>query len=227
MSRRHSRESRHTRHTRYGPQGAVRGVRRGAAVLLPAATLLLTGCGIQPTSVPVDAGAAPSRIACVLPGGAQPAPGPQETVVRVYLVCGSRVSPVQRAVPLPEGRVAVAGALLDALSAQPGAVERAAGFTSRVPEGLEVSGGTPADPPGTLRLSRPLDRLPPFALAQIVCTFAETDAAAPGDAVILGGPADAAVASPPRRVPCSSALRNRAEAAPDAGEPAGGRAASL
>lgn len=186
--------------------------------------LLLAGCGIQPTSVPVDAGAAPSRIACVLPGGAQPAPDPQDTVVRVYLVCGSRVSPVQRSVPLAEGRVAVAGALLETLAAEPSDTERAAGFASRVPDGLEVSGGTPADPPGTLRLSTPLDELPPFALAQIVCTLAETDAAvesdtAHGDAVVLAGPADASPPVPPRRLTCTSALRNNPDAAQTEGEP--------
>lgn len=191
-------------------------------VLLPVSVLLpvlLAGCGIRPTSVPVDAGEAPSRIACVLPGGAQPAPDPKETVIRAYLVCGSRVSPVQRTVQLPEGRARVAAALLDTLSAKPSATERAAGFGSRVPGSLEVAGGTEQDPPGTLRLSTPLDDLPSFALAQIVCTFAETDAAVTGDEVILAGPADTATMAPPRRLPCSSALRNHAHAARTAGVP--------
>jgi hypothetical protein len=206
----------------YGPRRAAAGL-RSAAALLPAGALLLSGCGIQPTSVPVDAGEAPSRVACVLPGGSHTAPGPEDTVVRVYLVCGSRVSPVQRAVPLPEKPVAIAAVLLDALAAEPNATERGAGFASRVPGGLEVTGGTPADPPGTLRLSVPLDDLPAFALAQIVCTWAGTDAAgrdgtAEDDAVTLAGPADTAT-MPPRRVPCSTALRNRADAAQTAGEP--------
>lgn len=181
--------------------------------------VLLSGCGIQPTSVPVDAGAAPSRVACVLPGGGQRAPEPQDTVVRVYLVCGSRVSPVQRSVRLPEDRAAVAAALLDTLAAEPGPAEQAAGFASRVPRGLEVTAGTPADPPGTLRLSRPLAGLPSFALAQVVCTFAETDAATRSGAVILAGPADATPRVPPRRVPCTTALRNHADAAATAGSP--------
>lgn len=212
--------------SRYSTRGrpARPGARRRAWALLPASLLLLCGCGIQPTTVPVDAGAAPSRIACVLPGGAQPAPAPQDTVVRVYLVCGSRVSPVQRSVPLPEERVAVAGALLDTLSAEPSDTERGAGFASRVPAGLKVSGATPADPPGTLRLSLPLDQLPAFALAQIVCTLAETDVAvadgtAHGDAVVLAGPADATAPVPPRRLTCTSALRNNPDAAQTAGEP--------
>ncbi|MFR9676175.1 hypothetical protein [Streptomyces sp. TR06-5] len=194
-----------------------RGPRRRAAALLSAGALALCGCGIQPTSVPVDAGAAPSRIACVLPGGAQPAPDPQDTVVRVYLVCGSRVSPVQRSVPLPGGRTAVAAALVEALTARPDATERAAGFHTNVPRTLRITGGTSADPPGTLRLSTPPAELPVFALAQIVCTLAESEAAV-GDEVIVGGPAGS---GPPRRVPCTSALRNHGNAAPTAGERVG------
>lgn len=198
---------------------------RAARSLVAACVLALAGCGIRPTSVPVDAGAAPSRIACVLPGAAQPAPDPQDTVVRVHLVCGSRVSAVQRSVPLPEGRVAVAGALLDTLAAKPSETERAAGFATRVPDDLEVSAGGPADPPGTLRLSMPPAELPEFALAQVVCTLAESEAAVKagsargrGDAVVLAGP-DTAAPLPPRRLTCTSALRNRAEAARTAGVP--------
>lgn len=171
--------------------------------------LLATGCGIRPTSVPVDAGAAPSRVACVLPGGAPTPTGQQFTVVRAYLVCGSRVSPVQRSVRLPEEQVDVAAALLNTLAAEPGPQERAAGFSSRVPDDLEVSGASPADPPGALRLSMPLDALPPAALAQIVCTFAETEAAAESGAVVLAGPADSPSTEPPQRMECTPELRDR------------------
>lgn len=189
----------------------------GALAALP---LLLAGCGIQPTSVPVDAGAAPSRVACVLPDDGPTTAAPRHTVVRVYLVCGSRVSPVQRSVRLPEGEAEVAAALLETLSADPGAEERAAGFASQVPAELKVAPGTPADPPGTLRLSVTPSGLPPFALAQIVCTFAETEAAAPEEGtVILAGPADSPLPEPPRRIACTGELRNTPDAADTAGTP--------
>ncbi|WP_051653090.1 hypothetical protein [Kitasatospora cheerisanensis] len=38
--------------------------RLGAVLLLAGSTVLLTGCGIRPTAVPVDAGAPASRTAC-------------------------------------------------------------------------------------------------------------------------------------------------------------------
>lgn len=198
-------------------------IRTGSLPLLPAGLralplLLVAGCGIQPTSVPVDAGAAPSRVACVLSDDEPTTAAPRFTVVRVYLVCGSRVSPVQRSVRLPEGRADVAAALLATLSDEPGAQERAAGFASQVPAELEVDPGTPADPPGTLRLSVPPSNLPPFALAQIVCTFAETEAAAPAEGtVIVAGPADVPLPDPPRRVACTTELRNSPDAADTAG----------
>jgi hypothetical protein len=199
--------------------GRPRRVAAFAAALGALALLLTAGCGIRPTSVPVDAGAAPSRIACVLPGGGPNAAEPEFTVVRVYLVCGSRVSPVQRSVRLPEGQADVAAALLDTLAAEPGPQERAAGFDTQVPEDLEVRAGAPADPPGTLRLSTPPADLPSFALAQIVCTFAETAARTERGAVLLGGPADAELPERPRRLECTTDLRNRADAARTAGSP--------
>ncbi|EST23559.1 hypothetical protein N566_25585 [Streptomycetaceae bacterium MP113-05] len=203
------------------PLSPARRRRSRAALLsgLPALPLLLVaGCGIQPTSVPVDAGAAPSRIACVLSDGEPTTAAPQFTVVRVYLVCGSRVSPVQRTVRLPQERAKVATALLATLSAEPDSHERTAGFTSRVPIDLEVEPGTPSDPPGTLRLNVPPSNLPPFALAQIVCTFAESEASAPTEGtVIVAGPVDTPPPEPPRRVPCTTELRNRPDAADTAG----------
>ncbi|WP_210732797.1 hypothetical protein [Streptomyces sp. RKND-216] len=192
----------------------------GTLAALP--LLAVAGCGIQPTSVPVDAGAAPSRVACVLPDDGPRTPAPRHTVVRVYLVCGSRVSPVQRSVRLPAGRADVAGALLETLSDEPGPRERAAGFASQVPPELEVGPGTRTDPPGTLRLSTAPSGLPPFALAQIVCTFAETEAGAPQEGtVVLAGPADAPVPEPPRRIACTTELRNSPDAADRAGTPVG------
>ncbi|RAJ71702.1 hypothetical protein K378_00522 [Streptomyces sp. Amel2xB2] len=182
-----------------GATGPRRAHGRGAAAALAAGLALLgtlaSGCGIRSTSVPVDAGAAPSRASCVLPGGRETADEHDggNLPVRVYLACGSRVSPVERRVALPgddSERLPVARGLLDALRAQPDAEEEAAGFKTAVPRDLKVSGARPGDPPATLRLSRPIRDLPAFALAQIVCTYADTAAAGSDRSVILAGPDD-------------------------------------
>jgi hypothetical protein len=192
-----------------------RGPRRStaAAAALAAAAVLLAGCGIRSTSVPVDEGAAPSRVACVLPGdgtGVAPRSG-----TRVQLVCGARVIPVTRQVRLPGDGAGAARTLLAQLTAEPEDAERAAGFASDVPRGLKVAAGTGADPAGALRLSTAPDRLKGFAVAQIVCTFAGTAASAQNGQVLLGGPA----AEPVRRYACDRALRNSPQAAQTAGVP--------
>ncbi|KOG86172.1 hypothetical protein ADK38_32535, partial [Streptomyces varsoviensis] len=79
---------------------------------------LLAGCGIRGTSVPVDAGSAPSRATCVVrPGGGESASADGQAV-SVYLVCASQLLPVTRTLRLPEGDAAgdpvrVAGAFLE------------------------------------------------------------------------------------------------------------------
>ncbi|MFG3252394.1 hypothetical protein [Streptomyces sp. NPDC048172] len=200
-----------------------------ALVAVSALGGLLAGCGIRSTSVPVDAGAAPSRVGCVLPGddGKDAA---KEPGVRVYLVCGSRVAPVERQVRMPEGRssaerLPVARKLLEELKRQPDATEEDAGFETDLPDDLEITDGRKGDPDEALRLSEPLDELPSFALAQIVCTFADTAAADANNAVTLGGPeggedadGDGGKAGPPlQRFECGTALRTRPEAAETAG----------
>lgn len=223
--------------------GAVR--RRRAPLALACATLglvgvtLLSGCGIRATSVPVDAGAAPSRVGCVLPDGREsPEDGDGISVVRVYLVCGSRVAPVEREVRMPHGRssaerLPVARKLLEELKRRPHAMEDAAGFETAVPEDLTISGGGHGDPDEALRLSEPLAELPSFALAQIVCTFADTAAADADNGVVLGGPAGdekpggdggdkgdghgASSSVPLQRFECGTALRNSPEDAETAG----------
>ncbi|WP_314171774.1 hypothetical protein [Streptomyces winkii] len=186
--------------------------------------VLASGCGIRSTSVPVDAGAAPSRVSCVLPGERESGDGGDggNLPVRVYLSCGSRVSPVDRRVALPDGddseRLPVARGLLDALRAQPDSDEEAAGFKTAVPRDLEISGPREGDPPAALRLSRPVKDLPSFALAQIVCTYADTAAAGTDRSVILGGPADGdGGEDAARRYECDTALRTHPEAAATAG----------
>lgn len=201
---------------------AVCGTVAGLAVLCA----LLSGCGIRSTSVPVDAGAAPSRVGCVLPGDREKAGEDSKgnLPVRVYLACGSRVSPVERRVALPDGddseRLPVARGLLNALQAEPDPEEESAGFKTAVPRDLKVDGAGGDVPPGALRLSMSLDDLPAFALAQIVCTFTDTAASGTERSVILGGPAKGAGADEPlRRFECGTALRTRPESAEKAGTP--------
>ncbi|MFD7613667.1 hypothetical protein [Streptomyces sp. NPDC059828] len=171
----------------------------------------VAGCGIRTTSVPVDAGPAPSRMSCTPPSkesSAREQPG--ALPVRVYLVCTSALEAVDRTVSVPEkavdNRVAVASALLDALEATPSADEEEAGFTTSVRGPLTVRQGRDGDPKGTLRLSREPVDLPPTALAQIVCTFTDSASVASGG-VVLGGPGDYG----PRAYRCTEAAKERPE----------------
>ncbi|MGI5349237.1 hypothetical protein ACQEU8_13720 [Streptomyces sp. CA-250714] len=196
-----------------------------ALLCVLAALAMLSGCGIRATSVPVDAGAAPSRVGCVLPNDHKgPDGGDTASVIRVYLVCGSRVSPVEREVRMPGGRssaerLPVARKLLDELKQQPRAVEDTAGFETAVPRELTINSGTDDDPDEALRLSEPLDELPPYALAQIVCTYADTSAADAEGGVVLGGPPETDSGKKPqvRRYECGPALRTHPQSAESAG----------
>ncbi|WP_329455997.1 hypothetical protein [Streptomyces sp. NBC_01497] len=191
-----------------GPGGTSGGARRRAGrgrttALVAGAALcavLLSACGVRTTAVPVDAGAAPSRLACEVDqkDAVSQSPSAATTVpVRVYLVCASALTAVERTVPVPRrpaaARVPLAQALLDALQAQPSAQEHQAGFTTYVEPPLLVRPGRPGDPAGALRLSTQPEDLPQSALAQIVCTFVENDTGSrtAGDdsgQVVLGGP---------------------------------------
>ncbi len=175
---------------------------------------LLAGCGVPSTPVPVDAGAAPSRVACGLP---RPSPvgTPRDATAEVYLVCGRRVAPVPRRLDTREpDRVRAARVLLAALERGPVPVEAEAGFASEVPAGLTVRGGADQDPPGALRLGQDPRTLPSYAVGQIVCTLAGTPRGASGGTVLLGGPDPG---RPVRRYGCDTALRTD----PDAGRTAG------
>ncbi|MEE1927902.1 hypothetical protein V1J52_06795 [Streptomyces sp. TRM 70351] len=169
-------------------RAVVRGVLCGAL-----AVVALAGCGIRATPVPVDAGPAPSRVAC---GPLEPddGTGAERERVRVSLVCSGRVVDVRRVVELPGAadRLGLARALLDELRRTPDEGELAAGFTTAVPGDLRLDGPAPDDGAGTLRLSRPPSALPSFALAQLVCTFADTPLADASGRIALGGPPDAA-----------------------------------
>ncbi|MBT2395907.1 hypothetical protein J7E89_07975 [Streptomyces sp. ISL-100] len=178
---------------------------------LAALCVALAGCGIRTTSVPVDAGAAPSRVPCELPpqdSAGEAAPG---VPLQVYLVCGAQLVSVDRAVRIAEeklsDRVRVAQTLLDELKKEPSDEEKQAGFSTDVRETLAVSGARKGDPRNTLRLSSQPEDLPTHALAQIVCTYADSAAAGPDRSVLLGGPSDDAV----RGYQCTAALKARPE----------------
>lgn len=194
---------------------------RPAAALLGVAALFAaaTGCGIRDTSVPVDAGAAPSRVACDLPAENVATQALEGIPVRVYLVCGSRLVSVDRTVQIAEGRtlsdgVRVAEKLLDELREPPPRAEKDAGFTTDVKDPISVGAGRGDDPRGALRLSRDPANLPANALAQIVCTYAESAAAETDGSVVLGGPGQ----DPTRAYSCTQDLKARPGSDPDLGD---------
>ncbi|MFD7666206.1 hypothetical protein [Streptomyces sp. NPDC059788] len=203
-----------------GTRTRLRPRRRAAAltaVALAALVPALASCGIRGTSVPVDAGNAPSRVSCKVPAGSVAPAQPDSSPVTVYLVCSSTLAPVERAVTYPKqkpaDRLQTARALLDELQEQPGPVEEEAGFSTAVPEDLEVGGPRAGDPQGTLRLSARPEDLPSYALAQIACTFGESAALGRTHAAVLGGPGDAR----PQRFACTADVRTDPESAQSAG----------
>ncbi|MDR3079805.1 MAG: hypothetical protein LBV60_02560 [Streptomyces sp.] len=186
-----------------------RGARPWLAVPLLAA--LLAGCGIRATQVPTDFGPGPSRVPCALSDSDMSTQTGRGIPVQVFLLCSSQLVATDRAVRLPAGpaeaerRVLVAQVLLDQLAAQPSSGEKQAGYTTDVAGGIRVNGPRAKEPEGTFRLSiRPQD-LTPYALAQIVCTFAGSEATAAEDGTgVLGGPD-----RPLRRYECTTQVRSR------------------
>ncbi|MYS19932.1 hypothetical protein GTW78_06675 [Streptomyces sp. SID4948] len=178
-------------------------------------TALLSGCGIRSTSVPVDAGPAPSRVACA-PPKAPSAPSAGTVLQQVYLVCSTQIAAVTRAVALPDGRAGrdtFAQELIAQLQIGPAAEETKAGFSTEVPGSLYLLPPPPGSPKGALRLNEPVDELPSFALAQIVCTLTADKTTAPDHSVVLGSAGSGAL----RRYTCTDDLRTRPEAADTAG----------
>lgn len=180
-----------------------------------AAAVLLAGCGIRTTQVPVDAGAAPSRVPCeVSAENITPQTHEQGVPVRVYMVCASQLESVDRTARITESKAGdsppeFAQVLLDELLKEPSSPEQEAGFATYVRGPLMVSGAREGDPVGTLRLNRQPEDLPAPALAQIVCTLAESRATAAGGAVVLGGPGDYR----PHAYVCSAQTKQRPEGA--------------
>ncbi|MFK8911783.1 hypothetical protein, partial [Streptomyces sp. YS-3] len=167
----------------------------GGALALLALGTAATGCGIRPTAVPVDAGPAPSRVPCEVPGNPDNPENPvspqfEGVTVRVYLVCGAQLVSAERSVRIPEGRASAdrlrfAQALLGELEVAPSGDEKAAGYTTDVRGPLTVTAARGGDPAGALRLSRRPEDLPALALSQIVCTYAENTPVSSGARVVL------------------------------------------
>lgn len=207
------------------PSRARRIVRAGWTLALAAAvTAGAAGCGIRGTSVPVDAGAAPVRVSCEAPEDrSTPGPHTRRTVrADVYLVCSAKLRAVHRTVPAaadPQGagRLQTARTLLEELQRHPASAEAAAGFGTEVPDGLTVRAGRAGDPAAALRLSRPPDELPSYALAQVVCTLATAEVGKDRRSAVLGGPGTSGV----ERYVCDQRLRDNPESAADVGVPVG------
>ncbi|MGV9554198.1 hypothetical protein [Streptomyces sp. NPDC003401] len=178
---------------------------------LPLLAGLLTGCGIRATEVPTDFGPAPSRVRCSLAEPEVTTQTARGVPVQVFLLCGSSLVAVDRAVRVPDGtadserRVLVAQGLLDELAESPSTAEKEAGHSTDVRGGTKVSGPVPGDPDDTLRLSVSPGALTSYALAQLVCTFSDSAAAEGDGSVVLGGPAP----ERPRRYECTDEVRAR------------------
>jgi hypothetical protein len=130
--------------------------------------------------------------------------------VQIFLLCSGQLVAVGRSVSVPEGtpeaqrRVLVAQGLLDTLSEQPSNAEGQAGYDTDVPSGLRVNGPRPGDPEDALRLSTAPEQLTEYALAQIVCTFADSAAAESDGSVVLGGSGNEQL----RRYKCTTEVRS-------------------
>ncbi|MFE7326236.1 hypothetical protein ACFU8W_14870 [Streptomyces sp. NPDC057565] len=179
--------------------------------------VLAAGCGIRTTSVPVDAGAAPSRVPCSMSAEDVSTEALKGIPVQIYLVCASQLVTVDRTVQVHDDaksdRVQVAQALLDELQREPADDERQAGFSTTVSATLRISAARRGDPATTLRLSEQPEDLPPQALAQIVCTYAESESLATDGTVLLGGPGNYA----PRGYLCTSETKSRPNSVPTLG----------
>ncbi|MEW1655715.1 MULTISPECIES: hypothetical protein [unclassified Streptomyces] len=193
-----------------------RAVRRAS---LAALALAVAGCGVRGTSVPVDAGGAPSRVSCMAPEEATASAAPGTQRVPVYLVCGSTLVSVGRTVPRPPGvtgsgdQLPAARTLLAELQKPPSADEIRAGFSTDLPRSLRVDGPRAGDAPEALRLSVEPADLPSFALAQLVCTYGRSVALGRAGGALLGGPGDATV----HRYDCSPDVLANPDTAQHAG----------
>ncbi|NEE33656.1 hypothetical protein G3M53_50460, partial [Streptomyces sp. SID7982] len=75
----------------YRRRSPLRGRSAVSLAGLLAVAALVSGCGIRTTSVPVDAGAAPSRVPCRLSASDVATRSPDSVSAEVYLVCASQL----------------------------------------------------------------------------------------------------------------------------------------
>jgi hypothetical protein len=143
-----------------------------------AALLLVSACGIQPTRV-LEAGPAPTL--------RSPATDGRGTDLVLYFVLDDRVAPLARS---SDGVMGVEAAL-SMLLAGPTTDERADGYTTALPRpsgAITVTPGSPA----TIRVPFPLRPLTGVGINQLVCTAFAALAAQGGYAtdgtVALAGP---------------------------------------
>ncbi|GAB2599051.1 lipoprotein [Streptomyces capparidis] len=175
---------------------------RPAAVGAAALLTLLAGCGIRATSVPVDAGPAPSRATCSGPDSTETAAPrrPQRDSagrlrldrIEVFLVCNGQVQAVERDTRVRGDEALVADQLLAQLKIPPERQESERGYGTRVPSDLEFAPALPSDPAGTLRLSREPGEMQSVELGQVVCTLSRNlraDARVPLAGPDAGSPA--------------------------------------
>ncbi|MFS8200918.1 hypothetical protein ACLVWQ_19795 [Streptomyces sp. CWNU-52B] len=204
----------------WGVRGGARGTggARGAgtaraarlALAVPLLAVALAGCGIRATEVPTEFGPAPSRMPCALTGPDVGTQSSRGILVQVFLICSSQLASVDRTVRIAAGpadtdRVRAAQALLDELSRSPSDAEKQANYSTTVPKALKVTGPQRTDPADALRLSTAPEDLTTYALAQIICTFSDSEAASDDGTVTLGGPGREAA----RRYECTEAVRTR------------------
>ncbi|MCZ2527256.1 hypothetical protein [Streptomyces sp. HB2AG] len=214
-----------------------------AALLVAAALAAASGCGIRATSVPVDAGAAPSRVSCTTPSedpgpGAPPASPSGSPSAPGSSSADASASPGAEASGKPAAQRAVEVYLVCRSEVVPRT--RTAGFRDDDPEaaarrlvGLlragptreEGGAGFTTDVPPDLQVRGPrsgdpedawrLSREPDELPSFALAQLVCTFSAslADGGPVLLGGPDDDRVLS----YPCTQELRTRPEAGLTAG----------
>ncbi|WP_318307250.1 hypothetical protein [Amycolatopsis solani] len=125
-------------------------------VLVLAVLLLVSACGVKPTSV-VGAGPAPTL--------RNPEGSARGAEVILYFVLDGRLTPVTRPITSSVGVNTTLSLLLNG----PSYAEAADGYTTMLPPaGGEI--GLAPDPPPTITLPLPVGQLTPIAINQLVCT---------------------------------------------------------
>jgi hypothetical protein len=140
-----------------------RGVAVAAAVAGLLGTLVLTGCGIQSTSVKV-VGAAPTLQAANDVTGTGNPGGSGENQYELYFFRAHKLSPVVRYTTQAVTQELIIASLIKG----PNSTDTADGYTSAIPGSLSIVSYTARDQQWNYQYSEPLDLA---AKAQIVCSI--------------------------------------------------------